>query len=114
MAVTRGRYAPDLLRARISNNRRIVVAAVLGAFLVVFFVVVAIAQGIGHPSVPSGDVALVQDVPNGDIPMAEFQGALEQAAARQGAKNVPAPSDPSSWASLRRSCCRRTSSYRSR
>jgi len=83
------------LRARISNNRRIVVAGVLGAFLVVFFVVVAIAQGIGHPSVPSGDVALVQDVPNGDIPMAEFQGALEQAAARQGAKKVPAPSDPS-------------------
>ena len=70
-------------------------AGVLGAFLVVFFVVVAIAQGIGHPSVPSGDVAVVQDVPNGDIPTAEFQGALEQAAARQGAKKVPAPSDPS-------------------
>jgi foldase protein PrsA len=94
VAVTRGRYAPDLLRARISNNRRIVVAGVLGAFLVVFFVVVAIAQGIGHPSVPSGDVAVVQDVPNGDIPMAEFQAALEQAAARQGAKKVPASSDP--------------------
>src|SRR6266516_1755209 len=70
-----------LLPARI-RDKRIVVAAVLAAFLVVFFVVVAIAQGIGNPSVPSGDVA-------------EFQAALEQAAARQGVKKVPAPSDPS-------------------
>jgi foldase protein PrsA len=83
------------LRARISNNRRIVVAGVLGAFLVVFFVVVAIAQGIGHPSVPSGDVAVVQDVPDGNVSMAEFQASLEQGAATQGAKKVPAPSDPS-------------------
>jgi len=51
-----------LLPARI-RDKRIVVAAVLAAFLVVFFVVVAIAQGIGNPSVPSGDVAVVQDAP---------------------------------------------------
>jgi parvulin-like peptidyl-prolyl isomerase len=77
------------------RNKRIVVAGVLAAFLVVFFVVVAIAQGIGKPSVPSGDVAVVQDAPNGHISTTEFQGALQQAAARQGAKKVPAPSDPS-------------------
>ena len=46
-----------LLPARI-RDKRIVVAGVLAAFLVVFFVVVAIAQGIGNPSVPSGDVAV--------------------------------------------------------
>jgi foldase protein PrsA len=83
------------LRARISTNKRIVVAGVLAAFLVVFFVVVAIAQGIGNPSVPSGDVAVVQDAPDGHVSTAEFQAALEQAAAMQGAKKVPAPSDPS-------------------
>ncbi len=82
------------MRARISNNRRIVVAGVLAAFLVVFFVVVAIAQGIGNPSVPSGDVAVVQDAPDGHVSTAEFDAALKQAAARQGAKQVPAPSDP--------------------
>src|SRR5256885_16162006 len=77
------------------RNKRIVVAGVLAAFVVVFFVVVAIAQGIGNPSVPPGDVALVQDAPNGHISTTEFQAALQQAAARQGAKQVPAPSDPS-------------------
>ena len=61
------------MRARISNNRRIVVAGVLAAFLVVFFVVVAIAQGIGNPSVPSGDVAVVQDAPDGHISTADYQ-----------------------------------------
>src|SRR2546421_6385492 len=83
-----------LLPARI-RDKRIVVAAVLAAFLVVFFVVVAIAQGIGNPSVPSGDVAVVQDAPDGHISTTEFQAALEQAAAGQGVKKVPAPSDPS-------------------
>jgi foldase protein PrsA len=82
------------LRARISN-KRVVVAGVLAAFLVVFFVVVAIAQGIGNPSVPSGDVAVVEDAPDGHISTTEFQAALEQAAARQGAKQVPSASDPS-------------------
>ncbi len=83
-----------LLPARI-RDKRIVVAGVLAAFLVVFFVVVAIAQGIGNPSVPSGDVAVVQDAPDGHISTTEFQAALEQAAAGQGVKKVPAPSDPS-------------------
>jgi foldase protein PrsA len=81
------------LRARISNNRRIVVAGVLAAFLVVFFVVVAIAQGIGNPSVPSGDIALVQDAPDGHISTADFQTALQQAAAA-GQTKVPPPSSP--------------------
>ena len=42
-------------------------AVVLARLLVAFFVVVAIAQGIGNPSVPSGDVAVVEDAPDGDI-----------------------------------------------
>jgi parvulin-like peptidyl-prolyl isomerase len=88
------------LRARISKNRRIVVAGVLAAFLVVFFVIVAIAQGIGHPSVPSGDIAVVQDAPDGHVSTAEFQDALKQAAVGQGLKQAPSPSDPQ-YATLR-------------
>lgn len=76
------------------GDRRIVVAAILGLFLVAFFVVVAIAQGIGSPSIPSDDVAVVQDAPDGHITMDQFQAALKQTALRQQVTKVPAPSDP--------------------
>ena len=68
--------------------------------LVVLLVVVAIAQGIGDPSVPSGDVAVVEDAPDGHITTEEFQASLEQAAAAQGAKEVPPPANPQ-YAALR-------------
>ena len=84
-------------------------AGVLGAFLVVFFVIVAIAQGIGNPSVPSGDIALVQDAPDGHISTADYQTALQQAAAA-GQTKVPPPSSPQ-YAALRDSAvCSRSSS----
>jgi foldase protein PrsA len=86
------RYAADLVP--VPKDRRIVAAVVLAALLVVLLVVVAIAQGIGNPSVPSGDVAVVEDTPDGHITTAEFQTSLEQAAALQGVKKVPAPSNP--------------------
>jgi foldase protein PrsA len=76
------------------GDRRIVVAAILAVFLVAFFVVVGLAQGIGNPSVPSDDVAVVQDAPDGNITMDQFQSALKQTALRQGVTKVPAPSDP--------------------
>jgi foldase protein PrsA len=79
----------------IPKDRRIVAAVVLGAVVVVLFVVVAIAQGIGNPSVPSGDVAVVEDVSDGHISQEEFDSALQQFAAQQGVKKVPPPSDPS-------------------
>jgi parvulin-like peptidyl-prolyl isomerase len=76
------------------SNRRHLAAAVLGVFLVIFFIIVAIAQGIGDPSVPSGDVATVEDAPDGDVTTDEFNAALDQAAARQGVKKVPDASSP--------------------
>ena len=75
-------------------------AAVFGAVVVVLFVIVAIAQGIGDPSVPSGDVATVEDVSNGDISQEEYDSALQQIAAQQGVKKIPPPDDPS-YADLR-------------
>jgi len=79
----------------IPKDRRIVAAAVFGAVVVVLFVIVAIAQGIGNPSVPSGDVATVEDVSNGDITQEEYDSALQQIAAQQGVKKIPPPDDPS-------------------
>src|SRR6266540_2412250 len=81
-------------RRIVPKDRRIVAAVVLAALLVVLLVVVAIAQGIGNPSVGSNEVAVVEDAPDGHITTAEFQASLEQAAALQGAKKIPPPSNP--------------------
>jgi len=71
-----------------------VVAAVLAVFLVVFFVIVALAQGIGHSSPSSDEVAVVEDAPDGHVTVDEFNTALEQTALGQGLQTVPKPSDP--------------------
>ncbi len=63
-----------------------------GACLLALFGGFAIAQGIGAPSVPAGDVALVEGAPGntGHISEAEFQAAFAQAVAQGGAKTLPA------------------------
>jgi parvulin-like peptidyl-prolyl isomerase len=68
---------------------------VFGAAFVVLFVVVAIAEGIGTPSVPSGDVALVTSVPAevGEVSKQRFDHALVLAARQSGAKKVPKPGE---------------------
>ncbi len=68
---------------------------VFAALFVLLFVVFAIAQGIGHPSVPSGDVAVIEDAPDGLSPVseAEFKHALIQAAAEDKVTPVPKPGD---------------------
>lgn len=72
--------------------------ALLGfaALFILLFVIFAIAQGIGHPSVPSGNVAVVEGAPDGLSPIseAEFQHGLEQAAAQAKVTPVPKPGDP--------------------
>lgn len=66
---------------------------VFGALLALLFVYVAIAQGIGNPSVPSGDVALVEEVPDGkgDISQKDFDRAFLQSWKRNGLQEAPAP-----------------------
>jgi foldase protein PrsA len=68
---------------------------VFGAIFVVLFVVVAIAEGVGHPSVPSGDVAYVESAPEGtgNVSMADFKRALAQSAAQAGQKKLPKPGE---------------------
>lgn len=69
---------------------------VFGVIFIVLFAIVAIAEGLGDPSVPSGDVALVEDVPGdiGEITEAEFEHALELASKQGGEEKVPQPGDP--------------------
>ena len=80
------------LRARISNKRVALIG--FGALFIALFVIYGVANGIGNPSVPSGDVAVVEDAPDGHISQADFDAALKQAAARQGLKQTPAPDSP--------------------
>ncbi len=65
------------------------------ALFVLLFVVFAVAQGIGNPSVPSGAVAYVEDAPEdlGTITEAQFRHQLLQAAASAQIKPVPKPGD---------------------
>jgi parvulin-like peptidyl-prolyl isomerase len=69
---------------------------IFGIVFVVLFAIVAIAEGLGDPSVPSGDVALVEDAPGdiGEVSEAEFKHALDLAAAQSGEKKVAEPGDP--------------------
>ena len=50
-------------------------------------------MGIGKPSLPDGAVAFVDDVDDGEVTQEDFDGAIEQAAARQGGK-APEPGTP--------------------
>ncbi len=66
---------------------------IFGALVVLLFAGYAIAQGLGHPTVPSDDVAVVQDAPAGLSPIskAEFDRSVLQTAASQSIKKIPAP-----------------------
>ena len=63
-------------------------------FAVVFialFVVFAVAQGLGAPSIPSGDIALVTGVPSdlGHISEADYKKSLQQQEGQSGVKKAP-------------------------
>jgi parvulin-like peptidyl-prolyl isomerase len=66
-----------------------------GALFVILFAGYAIAEGIGQPSVPSGDVAIVTHVPAdaGMISEAEFTRALLQQVASGKLKKTPKPGE---------------------
>ena len=68
---------------------------VFGVAFVLLFAIVAIAQGLGDPDVPSGDVAVIEDAPDGmgTVTKEEFDRAFNQAAAQTGAKKPPKPGD---------------------
>ena len=85
-----GADAPGPLAAQ----RRAVV--VFGVLFLALFLIVAISEGLGDPSVPEGDAALVEDVPDdvGKVTVGDVEHAIELAAAQQQQKKVPKPGDP--------------------
>jgi foldase protein PrsA len=74
------------------RSKRLILV-LLAVFLVAFFAIWAVAQGLSGPDVPSGDVAVVEDAPGGPITQDEFDAAVEQAAAAQQ-QPVPPEDDP--------------------
>jgi parvulin-like peptidyl-prolyl isomerase len=70
---------------------------IFGAVFVLLFASFAIAQGIGYPSIPAGDVALVEGVPSslGHVSEAQYRVAFLQAAAQSGQKKLPKPGEKS-------------------
>jgi len=81
-------------QSRKSGRQRLALV-LFGALFVVLFAGYAIAQGLGHPSVPDGAVAIVQHVPeeDGTVSEAEFKRALLQQAAQAKLKKTPRPGD---------------------
>jgi parvulin-like peptidyl-prolyl isomerase len=67
-----------------------------GVLFLALFIIVAIAEGVGDPSIPSGDAALVEDAPGdlGNVSEADVEHGIELAAAQGGAKKVPKPGEP--------------------
>jgi parvulin-like peptidyl-prolyl isomerase len=76
-----------------SAGRQRLALIVFGALLVLLFVGFAVAQGIGSPSVPSGDVAVVENVPDslGHISEKDLDRAVEQQVAEAKLKKAPKP-----------------------
>jgi parvulin-like peptidyl-prolyl isomerase len=71
--------------------------ALLGfaALLILLFVIFAVAEGLGNPSVSSGDVAVIESAPEGLSPVSEarLKHAVVQASAQAQEKSVPKPGD---------------------
>ncbi len=74
-----------------------------GALLIALFVGFAVAQGLGRESVPEGDVAIVEGVPDGanTVSEAELKRATLQQALQGGLKKLP-KEDSSQFEELRR------------
>jgi foldase protein PrsA len=66
---------------------------VFGAAVVVALVGYGVGRGFGQPSVSSGEVAVVEEVPSeiGHVTREDFDRAMEQTAARAGLEDVPEP-----------------------
>jgi parvulin-like peptidyl-prolyl isomerase len=74
-----------------SVGRNRLALIIFGALFVALFAGFAIAQGIGSPSVPDGDVAVVKSVPDGNVSEAEFKRGYAQQLGQSTAKKPPKP-----------------------
>jgi parvulin-like peptidyl-prolyl isomerase len=86
------RGKPGRGKDRAAGRQRLALI-VFAVVFVLLFLGFAIAQGIGSPSVPSGDVAKVQSVPDelANVSQDEFDHTIEQQEAQAKLKKPPAP-----------------------
>lgn len=93
MGAKSGRKKPTQAQAAASKKAgaKRFALVVFGALFIALFVIFAVAVGIGQPSVPAGDVALVKSVPDGNISEAEFRRAQAQQLAGSELKKAPKP-----------------------
>jgi parvulin-like peptidyl-prolyl isomerase len=89
----KGRPAPPAAGDRAAGRKRLALV-VFAVFIVAAIVLVAATSGLGSSSVPEGDIAVVEDAPDGTITAEDFDRALEQTAARQQLEEVPPTDDP--------------------
>ena len=61
-----GKKGASAKRAKDPAALRRLAILVFAALFIVLFVVVAVAEGIGDPSIPDGDIAVIEDAPSGD------------------------------------------------
>lgn len=68
---------------------------IFGGIFIVLFAGFAIAQGLGNPAIPSGDIAVVEDVPDGlgNISQDEYDRSFDQTWRRGGLNAAPKPGD---------------------
>jgi parvulin-like peptidyl-prolyl isomerase len=78
-------------RGRGPNGAQRVGLVLFAVVFIVLFVVFAVAQGLGAPSVPKGDIALITNVPTdlGHISEADYKQTVERQESSAGLKKPP-------------------------
>src|SRR5215210_5423904 len=88
------RSPPRYVSASVARPAKRILAIALAVILVAVVALVAATSGLGEPGLPSGDVAVVDDVANGNITQDQLDAAITQAAVQAGLPKAPAPDDP--------------------
>lgn len=78
----------------VRERRRRLYAALLGVALAATVLGFAVTDGLGAPDVGSGEVAAVEEAPDGTVTQEEFDAALAQTAKLQGIDQLPESDDP--------------------
>jgi parvulin-like peptidyl-prolyl isomerase len=83
--------APQARKGGGSNGAQRVGLVLFAVVFVALFVIFAVAEGLGAPSVPSGDIALISSAPSKyeHISEADYKTSLEQQEAQSGLKKAP-------------------------
>jgi parvulin-like peptidyl-prolyl isomerase len=86
--------ASNKRQSKAAGLKRLVLVG-FAALLILLFAGIAIADGIGDPDIPSGAVAVVEDVPDdiGTITDKELRHGIVQAAAESQISPIPKPGD---------------------